>query len=188
MTRPWLTKSLEALHLLLASSIFWKALMVGTSSSTPLMVVASGGTIYGPNLGDVLLVMHGDASRVHAGDLLLYRVAGRGSPIAHRAMTVHEKANGSYSVLTKGDDNSVNDRGLYAAGQLFLEDHMIEGRVFGVVPRIGIFTIWLTQHQWLTTCIVAYLWYTVMSRPCHWDVLCRTFLFGCAVQLAPVYA
>lgn len=46
--------------------------------------------------------------------------------------------NGSVKILTKGDNNSVDDRGLYAPGQLWLEKKDIVGRARGYVQsRFG---------------------------------------------------
>ena len=40
---------------------------------------------------------------------------------------MHEKSNGEVEVLTKGDNNRVDDRGLYAPGQLWLKREDILG-------------------------------------------------------------
>jgi len=36
----------------------------------------------------------------------------------HRVLKLHEKEDGTVKFLTKGDNNSVDDRGLYAPGQV----------------------------------------------------------------------
>lgn len=41
------------------------------------------------------------------------------------------RSNGTVKILTKGDNNSVDDRGLYAPGQLWLEKKDIVGRARG---------------------------------------------------------
>jgi signal peptidase len=38
----------------------------------------------------------------------------------HRVLKLHEKSDGTVKFLTKGDNNSVDDRGLYAPGQYWL--------------------------------------------------------------------
>ena len=48
------------------------------------------------------------------------QVEGRDIPIVHRVLKLHEKEDGSVKFLTKGDNNSVDDRGLYAPGQYWL--------------------------------------------------------------------
>lgn len=49
-------------------------------------------------------------------------------------------------ILTKGDNNSVDDRGLYAPGQLWLEKKDIVGRTRGFVPYVGIITILMNDY------------------------------------------
>ena len=46
------------------------------------------------------------------------QVEGRDIPIVHRVLKLHEKEDGEVKFLTKGDNNSVDDRGLYAPGQV----------------------------------------------------------------------
>lgn len=41
------------------------------------------------------------------------------------------RENGTVKFLTKGDNNSVDDRGLYAPGQLWLEKREVVGRARG---------------------------------------------------------
>ena len=63
---------------------------------------------------------------LHTGDI----------PIVHRVMKVHEKASGAVELLTKGDNNRVDDRGLYAPGQLWLERDDVLGRAVGTSAQI----------------------------------------------------
>jgi signal peptidase len=49
-----------------------------------------------------------------------FQVEGRDIPIVHRVLKLHEKEDGTVKFLTKGDNNSVDDRGLYAPGQYWL--------------------------------------------------------------------
>jgi signal peptidase I len=59
-------------------------------------------------------------------------------PIVHRILELHdEKATGKLSILTKGDYNSVDDRGLYKRGQLWIHEEDIIGRVYGHLPYLG---------------------------------------------------
>ena len=47
------------------------------------------------------------------------------------------RENGTVKFLTKGDNNSVDDRGLYAPGQLWLQKKDIVGRAKGYVSFLG---------------------------------------------------
>ena len=54
--------------------------------------------------------------------------------------------NGTVKFLTKGDNNSVDDRGLYAPGQLWLTKRDVVGRARGFVPYIGVVTILMNDY------------------------------------------
>ena len=60
----------------------------------------------------------------------------------------HTDENGEQKFLTKGDNNSVNDRGQYNQEdkQLWLKKEDVMGRVVGFLPYIGIVTIVLTDY------------------------------------------
>ena len=49
-------------------------------------------------------------------------------------------------VLTKGDNNRVDDRGLYAPGQLWLKREDILGRARGTLRYLGMVTIILNDY------------------------------------------
>mmetsp|Transcript_36569 Transcript_36569/g.116423 ORF Transcript_36569/g.116423 Transcript_36569/m.116423 type:complete len:85 (-) Transcript_36569:807-1061(-) len=63
--------------------------------------------------GDILFLHMGYAP-FRAGDIVVFKVADREIPIVHRVIKVHEKETGEVDLLTKGDNNAVDDRGLYA--------------------------------------------------------------------------
>lgn len=54
--------------------------------------------------------------------------------------------NNSVKFLTKGDNNNVDDRGLYAHGQVWLRRKDVVGRARGFVPYIGIVTIIMNEY------------------------------------------
>lgn len=58
----------------------------------------------------------------------------------------HCRNNGTLKFLTKGDNNSVDDRGLYAPGQLWLTKNDIVGRARGVLPFVGMITIYMNEY------------------------------------------
>ncbi|KAM6351555.1 signal peptidase complex catalytic subunit SEC11A isoform X1 [Harpia harpyja] len=61
----------------------------------------------------------------------------------HRAFKMQ---NGDIKFLTKGDNNAVDDRGLYKRGQHWLEKKDVVGRARGFVPYIGIVTILMNDY------------------------------------------
>ncbi|XP_015774677.1 PREDICTED: signal peptidase complex catalytic subunit SEC11A-like [Acropora digitifera] len=56
------------------------------------------------------------------------------------------RENGDIKFLTKGDNNSVDDRGLYAPGQLWLQRKDVVGRARGFVPYVGMVTIVMNDY------------------------------------------
>ena len=62
--------------------------------------------------------------------------------------------NGTLKFLTKGDNNSVDDRGLYAPGQLWLTKTDIVGRARGVLPYVGMITIYMNEYPNFKVCFV----------------------------------
>jgi len=56
------------------------------------------------------------------------------------------REDGSVKFLTKGDNNNVDDRGLYAPNQLWLTKKDIVGRARGFLPYVGIITIFMNEY------------------------------------------
>ena len=59
---------------------------------------------------------------------------------------INYREDGSVKFLTKGDNNSVDDRGLYAEGQSWLTRRDVVGRARGFVPFVGIVTIIMNDY------------------------------------------
>lgn len=55
-------------------------------------------------------------------------------------------SNGTVKFLTKGDNNNVDDRGLYAQGQLWLHAKDVVGRARGFLPYVGMVTIYMNEY------------------------------------------
>lgn len=53
---------------------------------------------------------------------------------------------GEQLILTKGDNNPVDDRGLYNPRQLFLKRDEVLGRAKAFIPYVGMITIALTDY------------------------------------------
>ena len=65
---------------------------------------------------------------------MLIQVDDDDFPITHRVIKLHKKKDGSVKFLTKGDNNSDHDRGLYGKGQAWLTRKNVIGRVRGSLP------------------------------------------------------
>ena len=59
-------------------------------------------------------------------------------------------------LLTKGDNNALDDTELYAAGQRFLtRSKDVIGSVVGYIPFVGYGTILLSEYPWLKSVMLA---------------------------------
>ncbi|GAB6032008.1 Signal peptidase complex catalytic subunit S11A [Chamberlinius hualienensis] len=137
--------------------MIWKGLMVVTGSESPIVVVLSGSMEPAFHRGDLLFLTNRVEDPIRVGDIVVFKVEGRDIPIVHRVLKLHEKEDGSVKFLTKGDNNSVDDRGLYAQGQLWLEKKDVVGRAKGFVPYVGIITILMNDYPKLKYGVLACL-------------------------------
>uniref|UniRef100_A0A5S6QTM4 Signal peptidase complex catalytic subunit SEC11 n=1 Tax=Trichuris muris TaxID=70415 RepID=A0A5S6QTM4_TRIMR len=128
--------------------MIWKGLIVITGSESPIVVVLSGSMEPAFYRGDLLFLTNFD-DPVRIGDITVFKVDKREIPIVHRVIKIHEKADGHSKFLTKGDNNAVDDRGLYAPGQHWLERKDVIGRARGCVPYIGMVTILMNDYPML---------------------------------------
>lgn len=125
--------------------MIWKGLMVVTGSESPIVVVLSGSMEPAFHRGDLLFLTNQEEP-VRVGEIVVFKIEGRDIPIVHRVIKLHEKSNGTVKFLTKGDNNSVDDRGLYAPGQLWLTKKDIVGRARGFLPYVGMITIYMNEY------------------------------------------
>lgn len=58
---------------------------------------------------------------------------------------MQKNSEGQTRYLTKGDNNPVDDRGLYPRGQSYLLEKQIVGKVSGILPYGGYLTILLND-------------------------------------------
>ncbi|KAF1870696.1 hypothetical protein Lal_00026296 [Lupinus albus] len=123
--------------------MLWKGLMCITGTESPIIVVLSGSMEPGFQRGDILF-LHMSKDPIRAGDIIVFKIDGREIPIVHR---VHEPNNNKETyLLTKGDNNPMDDRVLYNHGQHWLQRHHIMGRAVGFLPYAGWMTIIMTEN------------------------------------------
>jgi len=134
--------------------MIWKSLMIVTGSESPIVVVLSGSMEPSFNRGDLLFLSLTEQP-FRVGDIVVFKLEGRDIPIVHRILKVHEKPNKEVDVLTKGDNNEIDDRGLYPKGQLWLNKKHIIGRANGYLPYIGMVTIIMNDFPSLKYGLIA---------------------------------
>merc|ERR1712080_742873 len=131
---------------ILTALMIWKGLSIATGSESPIVVVLSGSMEPAFYRNDLLFLTNSENEDVRVGEIVVFKIKDRDIPIVHRVVKVHQKANGFVKFLTKGDNNNVNDRGLYAPGQYWLERKDVIGRVRGYLPYLGIITLIMNDY------------------------------------------
>ncbi|VDK44794.1 unnamed protein product [Anisakis simplex] len=144
--RQLLYQGLNFAMIICSAVMIWKGLMVVTGSESPIVVVLSGSMEPAFYRGDLLMLTNDHSDPVRTGDITVFKVEGRDIPIVHRVIKVHEKSNAETKFLTKGDNNQVDDRGLYAPGQFWLTRKDVVGRAKGFVPYVGMVTILMNDY------------------------------------------
>ncbi|XP_065187321.1 signal peptidase complex catalytic subunit SEC11A-like [Sycon ciliatum] len=137
--------------------MIWKGLMVVTHSESPIVVVLSGSMEPAFYRGDLLFLTNYQSEPIRVGEIVVFRIKGRDIPIVHRVLKLHEKEDGTIKFLTKGDNNMVDDRGLYAPGQMWLERSDVVGRARGFVPHVGMVTIVMNDYPKLKYVLLSVL-------------------------------
>ena len=115
--------------------------------------------------GDILFLSN-LRHEVEVGDIAVFKVLGRDIPIVHRVLRVHtqgEGANATAFYLTKGDNNHIDDRNLYATDQLWLRRPEILGIAVASLPHIGFVTIMLQDYPVLKYALVGLMGLFVLT-------------------------
>lgn len=160
--RQFIMQVLNLACIVFSALMLWKGLMVVTMSESPVVVVLSGSMEPGFQRGDILFLNLYHEDPIVPGDVVVFQIEGRDIPIVHRTMNVHEKHDQSIAVLTKGDNNQVDDRGLYAHRQLFIGKKEIMGRAQAFLPYVGMVTIWLNDYPWLKYILIGSMGFFVI--------------------------
>lgn len=127
-----------------------------------MVVVLSGSMEPAFQRGDILF-LNNSVEKVYVGDVVVFKIRDRDIPIVHSILKVHEKPDGKVELLTKGDNNRVDDRGLYAPGQLWLEREDILGKAVGTLRYVGMVTIALNDYPVLKYVLVGMMGLFVLT-------------------------
>merc|ERR1711990_1099299 len=157
--RMLVSQGLNLALIVVSALMIWKGLMFITKAESPVVVVLSGSMEPAFYRGDILFLNRGDHP-FRVGEVCVFKITGRDIPIVHRIMKVHEKDDGkSQDLLTKGDNNNLDDRGLYNEGQLWLQDTEVIGRTVGYLPYVGMVTIIMNDYpivKWVTVGLMGF--------------------------------
>ncbi|KAJ3298723.1 Signal peptidase complex catalytic subunit S11C [Borealophlyctis nickersoniae] len=144
--------------LIVASALMiWKGLAVVTNSESPIVVVLSESMEPAFQRGDLLFLTLGN-NPIRVGEICVFKIEGKEVPIVHRVLELHDEAStGKQYLLTKGDNNAIDDRGLYNPGQMWIHREHVVGRVKGFLPYIGMITILLNDYPQLKIALLVAL-------------------------------
>ncbi|PPR07831.1 hypothetical protein CVT24_003107 [Panaeolus cyanescens] len=160
--RHLLLQVLNFASVIASGLMIWKGLGIITNSESPIVVVLSGSMEPAFYRGDLLFLTNPPNERYQTGDITVYKIPGADIPIVHRVLETHDvqpkksksKKNKAAAestepapqsppkqlMLTKGDNNHVDDIELYQ-GLEWLERKHIVGKVRGFLPYVGYVTI-----------------------------------------------
>ncbi|KAJ6573330.1 putative signal peptidase [Mycena sp. CBHHK59/15] len=127
----------------------YSALGVLTNCKSPIVVVLSGSMEPGIYRGDILFLTN-YASPYRTGDIAVYQVDGSPIPIVHRVVQTHGMPDNEslsvQSLLTKGDNNDVDDLSLYRGLERLEKKHIV-GKVRCILPLIGYVSIFFNEYS-----------------------------------------
>ncbi|KAG1856210.1 hypothetical protein C8R48DRAFT_300210 [Suillus tomentosus] len=161
--RHFLLQILNFASVIASGLMLWKGLGLILNTESPIVVVLSGSMEPAFYRGDLLFLTNPPGQRYHTGDITVYRIPGAEIPIVHRVLETRDVfipfenstenriinnrlaklklTPGEHQLmLTKGDNNHVDDIDLYQ-GLEWLDRRHIIGKVRGFLPYIGYVTI-----------------------------------------------
>jgi signal peptidase I len=83
------------------------------------------------------------------------------SGVDYKQLQEAEDAAGDF--LTKGDNNAVDDRNLYAPGQRWLRRSEMIGKAVASVPYMGMVTIFLNDYPYLKFVLIGLMGFLVLT-------------------------
>jgi signal peptidase I len=143
--------------------VLWEFMMVFLNSESPVVVVLSGSMEPGYYRGDLLL-LNLWKDPIQVGDVVVFKQRDRDIPIVHRVHRVHVRASdGEVFILTKGDNNNMDDRALYPPGVDWISERDLMGRSKAYLPYVGFLTIWMSENSWMRFVVIGLLGFFVIT-------------------------
>ncbi|KAJ3269453.1 Signal peptidase complex catalytic subunit S11A, partial [Terramyces sp. JEL0728] len=159
-----------------------KAVGVLLNVDSPIVVVLSESPAFGR--GDLLFLALTSAP-LNVGDITVYKIKGQPIPIVHRILEIHEETEtGKVKLLTKGDYNAVDDRGLYNKGQVWIEPEDVVGKAYAYVPYLGLASICWNDYPEAKILILLVGIYLVRSNSSYLTTLAAIYTILSTAQFA----
>lgn len=129
----------SALQAILFVGCAFYGLQAVTGSETPVVTVVSDSMEPVFSRGDLVFLRNRE---VQLEDIVVFSVPGKPLPIIHRVIGQH--SDGQF--VTKGDNNLMDDRFLYAAGQKGIHPEDIQGVAWFSLPWLGYPSLLLHEY------------------------------------------
>ncbi|XXH00814.1 snoRNP complex protein [Hypoxylon texense] len=162
--RNSLRRLLPVLHTLGAVFMLWKAFSVLANSPCPVHVVVSESMAPAFHRGDIILLSNLDRE-IRVGDVPVVWFPEAPLPMVHRAIEVvwgtRDGGGGGRGgdieqlILTKGDNNELDDVALYPGYRRYVYRDEIIGVARGYLPFLGWIAILLNEVPYLKFGLVA---------------------------------
>ncbi|KAI8068932.1 signal peptidase I [Thamnidium elegans] len=143
----------------------WKSFSVITNTESPIVVVMSGSMRPAFDRGDLLFLSLPKNDPVEINDICVFKLPGKDIPIVHRVLKIHKDINTEKEyILTKGDNNTLDDRSLYGSGQMWIHKENIVGKVKGFMPYVGMVTLLMNSYPWVKFALLGVLGFFALIR------------------------
>jgi len=135
--------------------IFWRGLGLLCGVENPIVIVLSGSMEPALRRGDLLIIAKPSDGQYRVGDVTVFQPpfnSKNAIPIVHRVIQTQLDNNRQY-LLTKGDNNSLDDEVLYKGEQRIQARH-IKGKVIGYLPYVGHVSILMNDFPVMKYCFL----------------------------------
>lgn len=137
----------------------WRRAVMISGIDTPVAVVVSSSMSPLYDRGDLIFVFRSDDAHYRPGLIILFRLSDKPHPIVHRIESV-SVVNGEWRLVTRGDNNLVNDLALYE--RYHTHPYLVPSDVIGfvkplVIPYIGQIAILRDENPLILVPIVILL-------------------------------
>lgn len=144
--RQKLIQFVNAGYSVVGTYMIWKMFSILLNNDSPIVVVLSESMSPGFERGDILWLAKKEFS---VGEMTVFQFDNREIPCVHRCIKQFGER-----YLTKGDNNLVDDVGLYPKGRNYLARNEIRSVVVGYIPYFGLITLWINSIPGAKTVIL----------------------------------
>ena len=138
--------------------MIWNVLKVISYVESPVVVVLTASMEPAFYRGDILYVQN-RKQQILPGDIPVFQIKSETIPIVHR-LTIRQDMKydeRKFYLLTKGDNNPLDDRALYPNRQVWIHQQDLLGFIEAYCPYIGYVTILMNDYPLLKFALLGVL-------------------------------